>query len=306
MDITAITQQMIILFALLLVGFSANKLGYMNAGFNKAFSGFVINVSTPAMILHSVMGQQRLLTRGEIFLLLGISVASYLLVILLSGLVPKLLRTEKAEGSLWRFMMIFSNVAFMGFPVISSLFGESAVFYASIFGMPFNLLVYSYGVRLVSGGREGGFDRKTLLSPCILASVLAMGIYLAEVPIPDILTVTLGYLADITVPGAMLIIGSSLALVPLRTVFRDWQVYVLSALKLIAIPVLMWVVMSLLPVSDMLVKVTVVMWAMPVATNCTMLATQYGGDEQLASRGVLISTLFSIMTIPLLMQLLFL
>jgi hypothetical protein len=297
---------MAILFLLLLAGFSANKLGFMNADFNKKFSGFVINVSTPAMILSSVMNQEQLLSRGEIFLLLGLSLGTFLLAILVAPLVPKLLRADPREGDILRFMIIFSNVAFMGFPVISALMGQSAVFYASIFGLPFNILVYSYGVHLVSGGREGGLDKKTLLSPCILASLLAMVIYFLNVPVPGVLVSALDYLSDITVPGAMLIIGSSLALMPLSKVFRGWRIYVLCVIKLLVLPVCLYFLLELLPINQTLVQVTIIMWAMPVATNCTMLATQYGGDQELASKGVLLTTLFSIVTIPLLMRLLFL
>jgi hypothetical protein len=303
---TGIIRQMMILFLLLLAGFGANKLGFMNADFNKKFSAFVINVSTPAMILSSVMDTEQLLSQGEIFLLLGLSLGTFLLAILIAPLVPKLLRADQREGDILRFMTIFSNVAFMGFPVISALMGESAIFYASIFGMPFNILVYSYGVRLVSGGREGGFDKKTLLSPCILASVLAMVIYLSAIPVPEVLVSALDYLADITVPGAMLIIGSSLALMPLSSVFRGWRIYALCFIKLLVLPICLYGILQLLPISDTIIQVTVIMWSMPVATNCTMLATQYGGDQNLASKGVLLTTLFSIVTIPLLMRLLFL
>lgn len=305
MNIAAITQQMIILFALLLVGFAANRRNYMNAAFNKTFSGFIIHVSAPALILHSVMGETHLLSSGEIFLLLGLSAASYGLVILLSFLVPRIFHTTPSENGILRFMTIFSNTSFMGFPVVAALLGDAAVFYAAIFGIPFNILMYSYGIRLTSGGKESGFDRKTLLSPCILASVLATVIYLINVPIPEILVTTLGYLSNITIPGAMLIIGSSLAQVPLRTVFSDWRIYALSLFKLTVIPVCMWLILRNLPLCTIIIQVIVIMWALPVAVNCTMLATQYGGDYTLASKGVLISTLLSIVTIPVLMRLLF-
>lgn len=306
MDINAIITRMVVLFLLIMVGFLANKKGYMSAAFNKLFSGFVINVTTPAMIINSVMNNDHTLSRSEVLLLLFLASISYGVIILLSKLVPPLLFADKKDANLLRFMTIFSNTGFMGFPVVAAIFGESAVFYAAIFNMPFNILVYSYGVWLISNGKQGGFDKKTLLSPCILAASLAIVLYFLDFSFPAVITQTLGYLADVTVPGAMLIIGSSLALIPLRSVFNGWRIYALSIIKLLMIPVLVYFVMSLFGLRDILVQVTVVMWAMPVATNATMLATQYGGDESAASKGVLITTLLSILTIPLLIQLLFL
>ena len=166
MDISAITNQMIILFLLLLVGYAANKLNWMDVSFNKTFSGFIINVTTPALILHSVMEGEKVLSLWEILLLLAASLISYALVILLSMAAPKLLKMGPQDGDTFRLMIIFSNTAFMGFPVVAALMGTEALFYAAIFNMPFNFLMYTYGVRLLSGGKIKGFDRKTLLSPC--------------------------------------------------------------------------------------------------------------------------------------------
>ena len=103
----------------------------------------------------------------------------------------------------------------------------------------------------------------------------------------------------------MLILGSTLALIPLRSVFIDWRIYVLSLLKLVLIPILIWAIVRMLPIPDMVGRMTVVMWSLPVATNCTMLSTQYGGDEAMSSKGVLITTLLSVVTIPILMRVLY-
>lgn len=306
MDIHAITQQMIVLFLLISVGFIANKKGVMNSTFNKLFSAFVVNITTPATILNSVLSSDRMLSNGEVLLLMAIALSSFLIVIIASNLVPKLFRVKPEDAGMMRFMTIFSNVGFMGFPVVSALFGESAVFYAAIFNMPFNVLSFSYGIRLVSNGRYGGFDKKTLLSPCIVCSLLSILLYFLNLSLPAVITEPISYLSAITVPGAMLIIGSSLAQMPLNTVFRDWRIYALSGIKLLLMPVLTYLALRPFPLNPLIVQVTVVMWAMPVATNATILATQYDGNGALASKGVLISTLFSILTIPTVMWVLFL
>ena len=305
MDITATSNQMIILFLLLVVGFAANKTGLMNAAFNKAFSGLIINVTAPALILYSVMDGEKVLNIWEILMLLGASLISLLLVIALAALFPKLLNMGQREGNTFRFMVIFSNTAFMGFPVVAALMGTDALFYAAIFNIPGSIMMFSYGVHLLSGkSTEGGF-LKLLLSPCIIAAVLALILYLVPITVPGQIVETLGYLSAITVPGAMLILGSSLALIPLKSVFLDWRVYVLSLIKLILLPVIFWLITRLLPLPDLIGQLTVIMWALPVATNSTMLATQYGGDEALSSKGVLITTLLSVVIIPIMMRVLY-
>ena len=304
MDMSAVIQRMIVLFLLLIVGYFANKLGIMDAGFNKRFSGLIINISTPAMILHSVMNSEHLLGNGEVLLLLAIAVLAYAVIIALSFPITMLLGAAPADRRIYQFMLVFSNTGFMGYPVAQALLGSNAIFYVTIFGIPFNALVYSYGVYLASGGKTGRLNRKMLLSPCIIAALLAIVLYFIHPVFPGVIESTFGYLSDITVPGAMMIIGSSLAMIPLRSVFGDWRVYFLSAVKLLGIPVLAWAVMNLLPVSTLTRQLLVLMWALPVATNSTMLAVQYGGNESLASRGVLITTAMSLITIPLLMWLL--
>ena len=215
MDITAISNQMIVLFLLLLVGYAANKLGRMDAAFNKAFSGFIINVTTPALILHSVMEGEKVLGIWEILLLLAASLVSYALVILLAMGIPRLMGMGRRDGDTFRLMIVFSNTAFMGFPVVAALMGTEALFYAAIFNMPFNFLLYTYGIHLLSGGSSTkGFDRRTLLSPCVIAAALALVLYLSPVKVPSLIVTTLSYLAGITIPGAMLILGSTLVVYP--------------------------------------------------------------------------------------------
>ena len=305
MDLQSIILRMCVLFILMAIGFIANKTGYMNATFNKQLSAFIVNVAIPGMILYSVMGDERLLTNAEVFILLGISIGSFVVIILLSHLVPRILHIDGERYQLTRFITIFSNVAFMGYPVISAVFGANAVFYAAVFNIPFNFLVYSYGIKLVSNGKHGGINLRTLLTPCSISSVLSVIIYLIHIPIPQIIQLPLSYMGDMTVPAAMTIIGSSLAMAPIREIFRGAKIYLISAIKLILIPLFVYVCMYFLPVADIIKQVTVVMWSLPVATNATMLAIQYEGDEFLASKGVFVTTLLSVITIPCLLCILF-
>ena len=294
-----------VLFILMCIGYLSNKAGWMNATFNKQLSTFVVNAAVPAMILSSVMDDERLLTNSEMLILLSIAVLSFIFMIFVSMLFPKLLRCQANDAPLIRFLLIFSNTGFMGFPVVAAIFGSNAVFYAALFNIPFNVFCFSYGIKLISNGSAGGFSFKTLASPAIIAAILSIFIYLVNIPIPKIISMPLEYMSDMTIPCAMCIIGSSLAMAPLKELFSGFRIYLLAAIKLLIIPSLFFAIMYFIPVSDICKQVTVVMWMLPSATNTTMLATIYDGNEFMASKGVFVTTVLSCITIPFLCWLFF-
>jgi len=305
MDISIIFWQMFILFAVVAIGYIAGKLGQIDADFNKKLSTLVINITNPAMILASAM-EEKLLTRAELLQLTGIALLSYLALILVALVIPGLIRSPKEDAGVYRFMIIFSNVGFMGFPVVNALFGPEAVFYASVFTIPFNILAYTYGIYLISGKRpEKGKFPLTHLSPSLVAAVIAYLIYILNISVPSVISGTMSFVGQITSPAAMLIIGASLAAVPIRKVFGEPRLYAISLIKLIILPVITYFIVALMVKNEVLLGVIVIMLGMPVATNCTMLAAQYGKRVETASSGVFITTLLSIATIPLLMALLF-
>ena len=112
---------------------------------DKKLSVLLLNVTLPALTLAAVMEGEKTLSNREVLLLFGLAALMYALFIALSFVIPKILRVPKEDVGLYRFMTIFSNIGFMGFPVVRAIFGSEAVFYAAIFNMPFNLLSFSLG-----------------------------------------------------------------------------------------------------------------------------------------------------------------
>lgn len=305
MNISAVIDQMLILFLCMALGFIAFKTGVMTEEFHKGLSRLVLDMTMPALILSSVMGSERHLSAGEVFLVLGIGFALLLFRLLLSFPFTRLLRTPKEQENSYRFLMTFSNLGFMGFPVVMAVFGKEALFCTALFQIPFYILSYTVGIRLISGKGNALPLKKILLHPAILASCAALVIYLADIPIPSFISGTASLIGQITSPAAMLIIGSTLATIPLRRAFTGWRLYPFSVFTLLVIPLAVYAVMRLLPVDPLILGVTTTLAAMPAATNSTMLSHQYGGDAALCSSGVFLSTLISLFTIPLLMGCLF-
>jgi len=296
---------MLVLFGTIAVGYLAGKLRIVGPDFNRSLSGLIINFCASALIINSVIGTERVLSNAQVLALTGIAVLSYAVLILIAQFLPRLLGVKKADWGVWRFMTIFSNVGFMGFPVVQAIYGAEAVFFAAIFQIPFNLLCFTYGARLIGGDKLGPIRAKQFLNPMVIATTLAYVLYLVGWRAPKVLVDFTGFVGSITSPGAMIVLGVSLASVSLKSLFTDWRVYVLSALKLVVIPVATFFALKGFVTNELMLGITVIIMAMPAATNATILAARYDGDQVTAAKGVFVSTLLSVGTIPLLMWLLF-
>lgn len=295
-----------ILFGIIAIGFAAAKCRVFPEGTNKVLAQLVITVTNPCTVLYSVLGSDRILSNKEVFLLTGIALAMFAVLIAVGRLLPKLLRCPQKDINVYRFMCTFANMGFMGFPVISALYGAGAVFYASIFNLVFQFVVYTYGVALLAPkDSKDRFSWRTLVSPIIIASVLAYIFYLTDFEAPKAITDGLGMLGGVTSPVAMLVIGIALSKVPVKQVFTDWRLYIINAVRLLALPLLAFLILRQISTDTVILGIPVVMLGMPVATLTTLMSAKYGGNEKLAASGVFMSTLMSFLTVPLLMWVLF-
>ncbi len=304
MDIYAVIGEMFSLFIILAIGYLANKKGLLTKEGNRVLSKLIVNVTLPALILGSVMGIEEKMTGSDLLLLLVVSFASYGILFLVAYITPKLIRAPKETAGVYGFMSIFGNVGFIGFPIIAAVYGNDAIFYASLFNIPFNILIFSLGVMMLSPRKDLKLGFSFLLNPALLSAVLALVLYILPLDFPEFVVETASLLGDITVPGAMLVVGASLGSIPLGEVFRDFRVYIVSFVKLLCCPLLILCCFSPFVDNPMILGAAVITTAMPVATNTAMLSMEYGGDEALASKGIFISTLLSIVTIPLIITVL--
>ncbi len=304
MDFSVIITRMVILLLLIAVGFVAAKRGVFPAGSNRVLSQLVICIANPCMVLFSVLGSERQLSNRQVYLLTAIAVAMYVVLILLGLLLPRLLRCPEKDLRLYRFMCIFSNMGFLGFPVVEAVYGANAVFYAAIFNLVFQFVVYTYGVELLapSGSR---FSLKRLTTPMIPASLLAYLFYLTNVRAPAFITGALEMLGSVSSAVCMLVIGIALSAVPLREVFTNWRLYVICLIRQLLLPLAVYALLHPFVANELILGVTVLMASMPIAALSTLLTAKYGGNERLAASGVFLSTLLSLAAVPLLLWLLF-
>ncbi len=290
-------EQMVVLFLLMGIGYFCYKRGIITDEAGKKLSAIVVNIANPALVLTGCMGEEKV-RREELLLTGAVMLCMYAVLLLLSEIVPWLLRVEKRSRGTYRAMTVFSNIGFMGFPVISALYGSSALLYASLFMIPYNILIYTYGVASMSSGRtekNGG----RIFNVGVIACILTVVIYLTGIQLPEFLEKTITNLSNLTAPLSMMVIGASLAAIDLRKLFTDVRLLIFSFIKLLLIPAAGMLVIRQFVSSEIICGVCMVMLSTPVGSMTAMLAQQYDGDYEMASRGVALTTILSVATMPL-------
>lgn len=305
MDIQALFEKMVVLFTILFAGFFCGKAGIMDVESNKSLSRLVANLTNPMLVLASVMTDERLLSPAEVLQVTLLAASCYAFLIASSLLLPRLLHLGPRESGPYRFFYIFSNIGFMGYPLVRAMFGEGAMFHLTIFVLFFQLVCWSYGAQTISGEGRFRLSWRILKTPCVLSALLAYAIYLSGVHIPRIVADVVKTTGEITSPLAMLILGCALSQCSLRDVFGRPKLYLLALVKLIVVPLAAFFVLRTFIKDPLLLSLTTVVLAMPAATNATILTYQNHGDDRLAASGVFLTTLLSVASVPGLMLLLF-
>ena len=309
-----IGQVMLTLFAIVVVGYIAGKLGYMGGTFDKRLSKVVIDITCPALILSSAMTGE-LPDRAYILPLLGISALTYVLLTGVAVFLPRFLTQKKDEEGVIGFAMMFGNVGFMGYPIVASIFGHEAIFYAAVLNVVNTFAVFTIGTMLIVGKKGNNQEpsevekemsrrkmlRKGLYSTPMLSVYLTMLIVALEITgIPTWISEPLTMIGNITVPAALLIIGSSMSQLPLRALLGNGTIYITTLMRLAVLPVAIHFLCKFLGFSDFVVGINTIVIAMPVATYGTILCLRHGKDMTLITEVTFITTLLSMISIPLL------
>ena len=295
-------EVMLTLFVIVIVGYGAGKLGYMGGTFDKRLSKLVIDITCPALILSSAMTGE-LPDRQFILPLLLISTLTYIVLTAVAFFLPRYLTKRREDEGAIGFALMFGNVGFMGYPVVASIFGHQAVFYAAVLNVVNTLAVFTVGTILIVGDFVGGkrFQKKVLYSTPMLSAYLAMLIVALGIDgIPGIISQPLTMIGNITVPAALLIIGSSMSQLSLRTMLGNATIYVTSLFRLVLIPLGLYFLCLALGFDPYVVNINTVVIAMPVATYGTILCLKYNRDTTLITEVTLVTTILSMLTIPLL------
>lgn len=292
-----ILTQILILFGLMTIGFIANKRKILDESSDRSFSKLIINIAIPATIISSSIGQN-MEDKIKAISVFTTAAAVFIITPFISSFLVKKLRMDKT----YKIMLVYSNLGFMGIPIISTIYDESAVFYVSIYMMLFNISLFSYGISLVKkrDTRRVGI-LKNLINPGIVSAILALGIFMLDIPVPLPIVKLLEAIGSITTPLALIVIGSTLAAVNIRDVIKDKTLYLFTFLKIILIPAALWFILQFFIQDPMILGIAVILSSLPTAGNVSMLCLEYNGDAELVTKGIFMTTLCSLVTIPVLL-----
>lgn len=300
MDIMVVFQTMLKLFLLLVLGFVLFKCHIFDEYTNKKISALIVNVASPMLIISSIAGVKGS-NKSIVFLMIGAGILMYIGFIILGKIINRLFPFPKKDWPVYECMVVFANTGFMGYPVLLDVFGQEAVFYASLIHMAFNFFVYTYAIMCLTKGDDSEFklNFKQLLTPGIILIFVGIFIYLFDIQLPSVLMDTINSVGSLTAPLSMMMIGSSLAVYPIKDSFTDWRSYVFAFVRLMIVPFVTMIMCRLLHIDAYYANITIITNAMPVGSMVLMLATQYNANVKIVTRNIVVSTLLSVITIPI-------
>lgn len=300
MDIMVVFQTMLKLFLLLILGFVLFKCHIFDEYTNKKISALIVNVASPMLIISSIAGVEGS-NKSIVFLMIGAGILMYIGFIILGKIINRIFPFPKKDWPVYECMVVFANTGFMGYPVLLDVFGQEAVFYASLIHMAFNFFVYTYAIMCLTKGDDSEFklNFKQLLTPGIILIFVGIFIYLFDIQLPSVLMDTINSVGSLTAPLSMMMIGSSLAVYPIKDSFTDWRSYVFAFVRLMIVPFVTMIMCRLLHIDAYYANITIITNTMPVGSMVLMLATQYNANVKIVTRNIVVSTLLSVITIPI-------
>lgn len=294
-----VVEQVLVLFMLIVVGYGIKKLGIVSEAINREIGNLVINIALPAFLIVSMNMKfsMEMMWNSGIFVIISFGVYAFFAVA--AKLISKLLRVEGKSQDVFEYVLLFSNVGYMGYPVIHVVYGETGVFYTAIYNLSFSLLVWSYGVYLMNRHSDHKEKRKGFLNPGLVAVLIGFVMFAFSIELPRPVFQTLKMIGDTTTPLSMMFIGFILAESKLSELLTDWKIYALSGIRLLILPMMVFAGLSVLGLKDMMLTIPVIIAAMPAAANTAIIAAKYHSDFKLASQVIFVSTLISVLTIPM-------
>ena len=295
--VSTVTYQVVIMFLLAGIGALMFRSGKISLEGSKSIGSILVNLSLPAVIINGFL-VERTPERITGLLLSALLAAVTLALAILAAWVCF------RKDPMAQFAAAFSNPGFFGIPIILSCLDSGAVFYIAAYVAFLNLLQWSYGVSLLTGATENITPKRLLTAPFVIAIEIGAFFFLTGFPVPGILAKAVTYLANLNTPLAMFATGVYLAQTDPKKMVRKAVLYKVSVVKLLVVPLLAMVMLALLPKAYFDLKLTLLIAAAcPTGTNIAVYAQLHDRDFGYAVETVAVTTILSLLTLPLITQL---
>ena len=299
MSTGVVFQQMLVIFLLITVGVFLYRKKAVTEVTSRQLSGLITNICNPALMIASVFSDEMTATRQDILLTAGIAAGTYVFAIAAGILVPRLLRVEPQERKYYHMMMVYGNTGFIGIPLVSALLGEGAVIYVTVFNFFFNVLIYTHGITVMTGGtgNRQAFQWKKMINAGTISAVAALILFWFEIPLPVFLEDAASYMGRCTTFLSMIVLGVSVAQMSPAKIFSNGKLYGAALIRLLVIPIAAGMVLRPLVHNETILDVSVLLLAMPVGNMPLMLAQENGEKAEVLAQGAILTTILSLVTV---------
>lgn len=295
-------NEVIALCLMMAVGIYGRKKNFIDDRVENGLNSILVNMILPMSIINSFYMEYDSTIIENCKKLIIFSLIIHTAGLVLSKFV--FYKAGKKKQPVLRFMITFSNCAFMGFPILGSVYGDMGIFYASIFNTVFHIFVWTFGVALFNTDMPLKESIRNIVRNKAIWSVIIGGvIFLGQIQLPQAINSVVKNLAAVTTPLSMIIIGSMLCTSNVKELLNDYSLYLVSLLRLVVIPLIIFAVLSFFNVDKILIAVPTLIMAMPGAAICPVIANANDGDGILASKCVFMTNILSVITIPAFMAL---
>lgn len=324
MSITVVLQQMIMIFILIGIGILLYKKKMLSEMTSKQISGIIVNVTNPALLICSAFQEGPKVSLQELGIALGIYLIVYALLIIASFLIPRILRVPNMYHYAYQMLTIFGNVGFIGIPLASAVLGSESLIFVSIYNLIFNILIYTFGISLleraearqlkgsekqtsqrgqstapVNSGRTTSPRWKKLVNAGTISAAATIIFYLGNFHVPTIVSSTLTYMGQATTLLSMLVLGTSVAQMAPKEIFSHPKLYGFTLLRQILVPIGCILLFRPFIQSPLILNTMALMLAVPAANMPLMLSKQLHVETDTISQGIILTTILSLGTIPI-------
>ncbi|MBR3786158.1 MAG: AEC family transporter [Firmicutes bacterium] len=289
------------------IGYYLYRTGVFTVETNQKLTHFILTFTLPLLVMTSLNGTD-LGNRGQILFYIIVGLAFYGAMPFVGKLMNLLMGIDKEESPVYEAFYIFPNNLFMGYPVCASLYGTGCIFFVSVFNLAYNILFFTYGNWLFKEAdgqkKTAGDIVRSVMNPGVVSSLAAVVLFLAEVKLPDGFVEVCQFVGNLTSPLSMVVIGSVIASYSVTSLLKySWKIYLVCFFRLMVIPAVTYVIMTALGFSGAMLGVAVISMGMPVGAMVSMGCVRAQKNEELGAAGIVVSTILSLLTTPVLLLL---
>ena len=300
MNFSAVVEQIAVLGIVMFFGFIICKTGYVPSKAKDSISKLIVNLILPCLIISSISKQEFETELLKEFLLVFVMTLFCIGTLFFLGVVTaKILKIPNATRSVHKLLMTLGNVIFIGYPIITAMYGEEGFVYAIIYWMMNDLFLWTVGVIMFSRDKsENSNLLKKLANPNTISFVIATVMFILGIKLPPVIHRAAEEVGSLTTHLSMIFIGMALATVNIKSAIKKWWIFIIAPLKLVIMPIVFIIIFKSFGIKEVILGCVVLEAAMPAQTVLSILANEYNADFEYAAVGMFITTVLSLVTLP--------